>query len=195
MTIKEQKRSLRKDLEDSVIIAEIRHDDECGNGHNSFAITAEIYEPHRQPGEPTVTHKSGRKMWLNGCGCCHDEVRQHFPELAGLIRWHLMGTDQPMHYVANAVYWAGHTEYRRSEFRKDSKPTDPPNIEHLKSTIVYGALHTDKDFDLNDVLYIDDRGVLGNEAAAKRLKDWLIARLPALMQAFQNDVEAFGFTF
>ena len=63
----------------------IRYDDECGNGHNSFSIT-------------------------NRNGCDHDNIRNDFPELEYLIKWHLCSSDGPMHYVANTVYHAQDTD-------------------------------------------------------------------------------------
>lgn len=86
------------------ITAKVRHDDQCGNGHNSFSITAEI---HRKSG--------GR--WTGDCGgCCHEEVAKHFPELAPFIKWHLTSSDGPMHYIANTVYHVqqGNLDYARS---------------------------------------------------------------------------------
>lgn len=82
-----------------VIVVEMRFDDCCGNGHNDFAITAEIRDPSRR----------GDRGYLAG-GCLHDEIAQHFPGLAPLIKWHLCGTDGPMHYIANAVYFAGNRD-------------------------------------------------------------------------------------
>lgn len=170
------------------IIAEVRHDDECGNGHNSFAITAEIYGKHYYAGEPSITI-NGKRFYCCGGGCCHDEVKQAFPELAHLLRWHLSSTDQPMHYAANGLYWAGHCGWR------DGKPASPPNLDHLKSTIIYGALPDDDKFDLQDCMYSDARGFTWNEENAKKLKAWLSSRLEALQEAFCKDVEAFGFTW
>lgn len=77
------------------IAAELRFDDECRNGHETFSITAD-----------------GR-VWDRGAwrdsfgGCCHEQIAQHFPALAPLIPWHLCSTNGPMHYEANAVYLAG----------------------------------------------------------------------------------------
>ena len=79
---------------DATITAEVRYDDECCNGYNSFAITGEIRRPNRSDCE--------------ACGCLHDEIRSHFPELAPFIKWHLMSSDEPMHYVANTLYWLGY---------------------------------------------------------------------------------------
>lgn len=78
------------------IIAEVRHDDECGNGHNSFSITATIDR----------IGKNGQIYDYAG-GCCHEEVAKHFPELAPFIRWHLTSTDGPTHFIANVIYHAG----------------------------------------------------------------------------------------
>lgn len=77
------------------IVAEVRYDDECDNGHNSFGITA------------TIEEKRGNKWRDCSWGCCHDEVAKHFPELAPFIKWHLFDAIGPMHYVANTVYHAG----------------------------------------------------------------------------------------
>lgn len=95
-----------------VIVASVRHDDECRNGHNTFAITGEIFETHIQRGEKTARHESaGKTLWLNSCGCVHDAISQHFPSLAPFIKWHLMGTDAPRHYVANTIYLAGNRDH------------------------------------------------------------------------------------
>lgn len=104
---KKQVKKFRAEFGDNVIIAEVRHDDECGNGHNTFAITAEIYEPYMQRGEATAINAKGRTVWLNSCGCCHEEVAKHFPLLAPFIKWHLTSTDGPMHYLASTIYHAG----------------------------------------------------------------------------------------
>lgn len=68
----------------------IRYDDDCGN--NSFAITCWIKEKHRNRWEDA------------GGGCCHDEIAKVFPEYAHLIKWHLVSSDGPMHYIANTLY-------------------------------------------------------------------------------------------
>lgn len=73
----------------------IRYDDECGNGHNTFSITGNIR--------------------CNGledrCGCVHDEIAKHAPHLAHLIKWHLVSSDGPMHYIANVTYHASDRDY------------------------------------------------------------------------------------
>lgn len=79
------------------IQAEIRFDDGCKNGKKSFAITGEIRHP--------------RARDVDACGCIHDEIARYFPELAPLIRWHLMDEIGPMHYAANAVYHASDRDH------------------------------------------------------------------------------------
>jgi hypothetical protein len=75
------------------IAATVRYDDRHANGHNTFSITGQI---DRQL--PT-----GR--WINEeCGCIHAAIAQHFPKLAPLIKWHLVSTDGPLHYIANTCY-------------------------------------------------------------------------------------------
>ena len=81
----------------ATICAEVRFDDQCNNGHESFAITAEIRRPGRRDCE--------------SCGCLHDEIAKVFHELAPLIKWHLVSTNSPMHYVANTVYQASDRDH------------------------------------------------------------------------------------
>lgn len=67
----------------------VRFDDSCKNGHNSFGITSDLYKGTR----------------LDSCGCQHELVSKHFPELRKYIKWHLTSTDGPMHYIANTMYF------------------------------------------------------------------------------------------
>lgn len=76
------------------ITVTLRFDDEYRNGHETFAITADIREDGRE--------------YMGGC--CHDEIAQRFPELAHLIPWHLCSTNGPLHYLANTVYLAGNRD-------------------------------------------------------------------------------------
>jgi len=90
-----------EDGTDYRITATVRYDDQCGNGHNSFSITGEI------------DRKSGNGRWTDDLGgCIHDEIAKHFPELAPFIKWHLVSSDEPMHYLANTLYHAGDKDHR-----------------------------------------------------------------------------------
>jgi hypothetical protein len=75
-------------------VATVRHDDGCGNGHNTFSVTGEY------PG---------------GGGACHDLIVQHFPKLEPIIKFHLCSEDGPLHYIANTAYWVneGRLDYAR----------------------------------------------------------------------------------
>lgn len=79
----------------------VRFDDGCRNGHNTFAITADVTEPSRV---------KGRRIDVAG-GCLHDDIAKVFPELAPLIKWHLTSSEGPMHYIANTVYLAGDRDH------------------------------------------------------------------------------------
>ena len=43
-------------------------------------------------------------------------IAKEFPEIAHLVKYHLVSTKEPMHYVVNSMYWAeqGNLEYARS---------------------------------------------------------------------------------
>ncbi len=81
----------------------IRFDDNCKNGHMTFAMTADVY-----------TNESRRRRDVAACGAMHEEIAKVFPELAPLIKWHLVSTDSPIHYVANTIYHAGDRDAARS---------------------------------------------------------------------------------
>lgn len=82
-----------------IIDVHARLDDECGNGHETFSLTAWYWEKGRS------------KENTGGGGCCHDVIVQAMPELEPLVKWHLCSTDGPMHYEANTVYLAGNRDY------------------------------------------------------------------------------------
>lgn len=100
---KNQKKTFTKFYEEDgqryKITATVRHDDECGNGYNTFAMTADIYK---------ITNNN-RQVWIAG-GCQHEEMKTHFPELVKFTKWHLCGTDGPMHYITNTLYLAGNRD-------------------------------------------------------------------------------------
>lgn len=180
------------------ITAKVRYDDEFGNGHNTFAITADIQE---------------NGIWAGG-GCCHEEVAAAFPELAPLIKFHLCSSDGPLHYVANAayhalehgpthawIYYSGQHDplcmedkkerlltYAKTDKAKmaegkpgyrvqwDEKTVKVRNLDHARSSAIWP--------DATD-----------EELTAPGLKERLEARLPALMAEFRAAVESLGFTW
>lgn len=125
--VKNQRKTITKTLANgNVLDIEIRYDDQCGNGHNSFAITGTLYEKLPRCDKNIIA-----------CGCIHDEIIKHAPEYAHLVKWHHMNSDGPMHYLANTIYNASDKDYN------GKKAGEPSRIEkHLligNSPIKYKA--------------------------------------------------------
>ena len=75
------------------IIVKIRLDDECGNKHCDFAITATIYEKER-----------GRWEFTEG-GCCHDEILKYFPQFKDFVDLHLSDCHgAPLYAIGNGLF-------------------------------------------------------------------------------------------
>lgn len=103
-----------------------------------LSVTGDLYERHPQRGEPTRTTTTGKTVWLNSCGCLHEEVRKHFPKLTPFLNYHLAGVDgAPMHYVENAVYWAVRLA-GVSAWAPGSYDPDPEKA--FKQTVVFNPL-------------------------------------------------------
>lgn len=196
------------------ITANVRYDDQCGNGHNSFSITADIYE------------KRGGGWRESGGGCCHDEVAKHFPELAPFIKWHLTGSDGPMHYPGNAVYHAGDRDcwgLRKGEFRQHTSRGQYQNggVEGVPNWVLeipdgikkdvyamekpgpvtlewkpYGRTGEGKERELGHArscaVWPDATDA---ELTEPGLEQRLMNRLPALMAEFKAAVESLGFVY
>lgn len=117
---------------------EIRYDDECNNGHNCFAMTANI------------SRKAEKNRWVwDGGGCCHEEIAKRFPEYAKYIKWHLCGSNGPMYYLENTLYHAGNRDHNgllRGEV----------NHRHDKTSIKFGSFP--KLFDYNKLVLSVLRG-------------------------------------
>lgn len=103
---KHQQKHFEKEIvycdEPCVIHAKVRFDDRCNNGHNYFSITGEVGANRRRG--PLVI------------GCIHAEIREHFPELGPYIKYHLVSTDGPLHYIENTLFHVeeGNLDYARS---------------------------------------------------------------------------------
>lgn len=83
------------DAEGNQMFITIRLDDECGNGHQDFVITANIYEK----GKPT----SDRNLICGGC--CHEEIVAARPDLKIFVDLHLADWEGvPMYAVENGFY-------------------------------------------------------------------------------------------
>lgn len=199
------------------IIATVRYDDECGNGHNSFSITGEIWRvPRRQDCEST--------------GCIHEKIAEHFPELAPFIKWHLVGSDGPMYYLSNTIYHASNRDHRglqKGEMRqlrngRTNKPVWQRVVRGNSGEVVGvgSASWTDSDEEPDESICAKWEAVLiEGEGKARELNHarssavWpeatdeqltadpavlraaLTARLPALMEEFKAAVESLGLVY
>lgn len=55
----------------------------------------------------SVWWKASNGKWIDErCGRIHDDIAKHFTELQPYIKWHLCGSEQPMHYIANTLWHA-----------------------------------------------------------------------------------------
>ena len=89
-------KKINYDGTDCIMSVTLRYDDEHNNGHNTFSITGSIKGGRRE--------RFGYEIDLSGC--IHDEIKKYFPEFAHLIKWHLCGSQQPMYYIENTLYFA-----------------------------------------------------------------------------------------
>lgn len=168
--VKRQVKKFRKSTTDDqgnpiVIVATVRYDDECGNGHNSFAITGELFDRvHPIRGEATALHDSGKTLWLGSCGRIHEEIAKHFPDLAPLIKWHLCSSDGPMHYVANTVYHASNRDHWG--LLKGEASTNP---KHQKHVVRFGNSPIEHEVSPRLKKFIDETLAAGGEFILDKL--------------------------
>lgn len=188
-----------------LIVATVRYDDNYNNGHNSFSITGKITSP------------DGKRFII------HDEIRRFFPKLAPFLKWHLCGSNGPMHYLANVLYFAGdrdHNGLRKGETRqirngktgllawqRESPPATMPEYVDAETcppetcTLKYVPWVTEGQGKARE-LDAARRAAIWPDATDEELcqepdalKEALLARLPALMEEFKKDVESLGFTY
>ncbi len=178
------------------ITAKVRYDDQCGNGHNTFSITADIDEKSVY----------GQEWRDSSGGCCHDEVAKHFPELAPLIKWHLTSSDGPMHYVANTVYhatehgptsaWVYYEDGENGIKRVCLKYCDLDEAEKICKNKGY-TMEIDAKTAKTANLDHARSSAVWPEATQEQLlsMETLLERLPALMAEFKKAVESLGFVY
>lgn len=124
------RKEITKYIGDDVLVITLRYDDHCNNGYKDFAITADLYD--RSTSNPmfnsSIRNNKGKRRYLGSCGCLHDEIRKHAPELAHLVDWHLMSEKGPLHYIANTLY---HAEQGNLEAAKKSAIWPNATLEQL----------------------------------------------------------------
>lgn len=216
--MKEYRADSLRDGKPVVVIAKVRHDDTCGNGHNTFSITGDFYGKDGCRADGVVKHKNGRSVYLESSGCIHEAIAKYIPELAPLLKFHLCSTDGPMHYVANTVYQAGETDCN------GNTPTTQRQIRNGKTGKLVWQL---KDVPTNRLVDADTRprsvtlewepcvhdthgkvreleaarssavwpDATDDDLTAPGLQERLEARLPALMVEFQAAVEYLGLVY
>lgn len=221
--IKKQVKSFTKIVGNEKFVVAVRYDDECGNGHNSFAITCETFENEGTKATP--------KWRWSGGGCQHEPVVKHFPELAPLIKWHLCSSDGPMHYVANTMYHASSKDcngLNKGEFRSFTYNVVASGSILFSSRIFYSFrnwLHEEEAREEAENFLskikpelkpkIERRGsgepsegkevefdyarssAIWPEATIEQLRDKkaLEARLPKLLEEFKLAIESHGFVY
>lgn len=131
-----------------------------------FSITGEIQSGGAR----------GGKWRDESFGTLHDDIAWRFPGFRSLLPFHLMSTEGPMHYLANAKYW-WEKYIGRSKWSRGLGEPDP--LEAFKRTILFGALP-------------DDKNVKPRRVKWSKVEPWLKARLPLLIDVFHKKMSALG---
>lgn len=210
---------------DHYVVATVRYDDQCGNGHNTFAITGEVYGRNGSPRDGVVKF-NGHTLSMESCGCVHEAIAKYIPKLAPYIKWHLCDSDMPMHYHANVIFFAGDRDcwgLRKGEKKPlKHRDSEKPFLEWVQKDTdetIHGLPDADK-YSMDDEITLIARQCykVGDGKAREfdnarsaaiwpdatdeelsvepeELKRVLDARLPKLMEEFCQAVESLGFTF
>lgn len=191
------------------ITAIARYDDQCGNGHNSFSLTA------------SIDRKSEfGKTWRDDAGgCCHEEIAKHFPDLAPLIKWHGCTSEGPLHYVANTMYhvlehgpksaWVYFDDPENGIKKQCVKYCDleeanrmceiPSKQFNYVSGIGYRLEKDEKTAKVRNLEFARSSAIwpdaTDEDLTAPGLEQRLADRLPALMAEFKQAMESLGFTY
>lgn len=189
--------------EQSRIQVTARYDDTCRNGHNTFALTADV-----------DVYAHGTWRWSSG-GCCHSAIAKYVPSLARYIPWHLCSSDGPMHYVENTCYHASDRDHWGSLKGEQRRSPKSGKLIWAASKNICNIEHSDERPAPIIVEYVPVMGegkarelgfarssAIWPEATDEQLcqdsatlKAALLARLPDLMLRFKAEVESLGFTY
>lgn len=183
-----------------------------GNRRPYFSITAEeAQRAHGRRTDPVDDVPAPGKWEVVSCGCLHAAIAQTFPELAGLIKWHLVDDDgTPMHYLANGDYWMQkHLVVFRvfAHCEKEGRRLgEPEPLEVFKQTVVFGAVESDE-VELAAVLAteapkpstIPELAELPEDrkaaAVLQAIKAWLPCRLATLRAHMVHEMDRAGIQF
>jgi hypothetical protein len=137
-----------------------------------FSMTGEI-EEYRNVGGRWREHS---------CGSIHEDIVAQFPHLARLVKWHLTSTVEPLHYMANGMFWYDEGKRLGWKVIDTAHFLRTNSLQNLRKTIVYGAC-------------VGDRAVKLTKISREKLAAWLESRKPVLMGEFRHDMIAFGLDF
>lgn len=211
ITTKSQTKLFNKTTKKGELVrVKVRFDDQCGNGHNSFSITGEIYGRKRIPNETKAKNAQGKTVWLHSGGCIHNEIKKEFPRLAHLTRWHGFTSEGPLHYLENTMYHADqHAANKCWVYAIDPATKDERCAKYCSTDEGRGILKAYPEKGIEARMEIDPKTEKkANIEAARRCAVWpdanlvqlsdkeaLKERLPLLMSDFRADIEKLGFTF
>ncbi len=132
-----------------------------------------------------IRRRAGNGRWVEWAGgACHDEIAKRFPALADLVQWHLVSTEEPLYYLANAKYWwekvNGVSKWPTQSYEKP--------LENFKSTIIWGSIPEDTEPELQKFLSHNGEPGFGWGYVARALVD----RLPRVMAKFREKMKDLG---
>lgn len=180
---------------------QIRYDDSCNNKRPSFAILAAAWDP----------------LERDYCfSADHSIVRSVFPEFADLIKWHLMFSDGPLHYIENTLYHVKNTDHYGLLEGEVVQITDPSGVpvwrlsrpenttvkshskpqallvEYAPVTRTGEGKKRNLDAARRSAIWLEatDEELLQPE---EKLKEALLARLPQLINEFNDVINSLGF--
>jgi len=117
-----------------------------------------------------------------GGGAAHEALAEAFPELAPFIKWHLVSAEEPLHYIANTMYWTERAIKGTCRYDGELSERDRETAaKHAASTAIWSQL--------GEYIAMARANGLDWSVAGPRLEEALNLRLPALMRAFREDLE------
>lgn len=131
---------------------------ESHSGQNPyFSLTGDVYSG-------TVAHE----CYLDRCGCVHDDIAKHLPNLKPYLKWHLTAINSgPMHYLTNTLYHAGNLDYNGLQ---------KGDVHLYKNIVVFPSLyHKEEISNGYKFEFLQSQWELGNELVLcnGKTKGWL----------------------
>lgn len=149
-----------------------------------FSVTIEILPPGWFEGRDIV-----------GGGADHETVAKYYPNLAKIIRWHLVAwPNNPMHYVANGRFWLekllGISQYKTETYENPERA--------FRSTVLMGIHDSDEAFlqrmkdEFGGEYHSEVTKKLVREKVAPLVQKWCELRRDLIEQSFYADMQEFG---